>query len=159
MATEKKNVFVIDDGTVEYSIENNFGQEICKLHISSGDIGIIDRFEKFTGDFDDIVEPLKEVDMKNDGTPEADEKFDNSWKVIKAVEKELIDRINAVFDMQDAGKLFETRHAFSSVNGKFYIESVIDMLSKIVTAAIEEEGKKTESRLKKYTSDLKREKK
>ena len=97
--------------------------------------------------------------MKRDGTPEDDEKFDNSWKIIKDIERELIDRINGIFDMQDADKLFATRHAFSSVNGKFYVECVSDMLSKIVSAAIEDEGKKTEKRLRKYTDDLKRDKK
>lgn len=159
MAIPENNIFVLDDGTVEYTITNQFKQEICKLHIRPSDLSIVDRYDKFTTDFDEIVEPLKEVNLKKDGTPETDSSFDKSWQIMKSIEKEIINRINGIFDMQDADKLFANRNAFSSVNGTFYVEKVIDMLGKIVTSALESEGKKTEARIKKYTNDLKKEKK
>ena len=148
---DKDNVFVIDDGTKSYVIKNMMGDKICTLHIRGGDIGILDRYKKLMDDFDEIIEPLTHVKFKNTG----DAQFDEDWATIKMVERKLIDRINALFDMKDADKLFEKRHAFSTVNGVFYVENVLKMLGRIVGQEIEDESKKSQERMEKYLEDLK----
>lgn len=145
-------VFTLDDGTEELTINNSFGEEICKLHIRTGDIGIVDRYNAFVNDFDKIVAPLQDVSMKTDGTSS----FDDDWAKIKSVEQELIERLNKIFDSRDIGNLFETRNAFSTIDGVFYAEKVIDMLGNVVTDAISEEAEKTQKRVSKYTKDVHR---
>lgn len=147
-----KNIFVLDDGTKEITIVNKYQEEICKIHIRGGDLSILDRYQKLTNDFDTIVAPLASVQLKNDGTTS----FDDDWKTVKAVEQELIERINQIFDTTDAGKLFEKRNAFSSVDGEFYVEKVISMLGDIVAKEMSREAEKAQKRIDKYTKDIKK---
>ena len=142
--------FQIDDGTKEYTFTNKFGQEIGVMHFRGGDIGIVDRYNSLLGDFSDIVKPLADVEIKDDGTSS----FDDDWAVIKGVEKELIGRINAIFDSTDAENLFKTRNAFSTINGEFYVEKVISALGNVVAQEMEEESNKARKRLSKYTKDI-----
>ena len=146
----KKNTFVIDDGTKLIRVENKFGEEICKIHIRGGDIGILDRYNELLQDFDKLVEPLSKVTLKDDGTSS----FEDEWNTVKAVENELIQRINKMFDTKDAGNLFATRNAFSTINGEFYAEKVIEMLGNVVAQELAEESDKTKKRLEKYTKDI-----
>ena len=144
--------FILDDGTKELTITNAFGEEICKLHVRTGDISIVDRYNEFTKGFDKIIEPLSNVTIKQDGTSS----FESDWEVIKSVEKELIDKLNNIFDTRDIGLLFERRNAFSTIDGVFYVEKVIQMLGQVVSDAIEDEAKKAQKRVDKYTKDIHR---
>ena len=150
MANENRNVFVIEDGTKCISFNNQYGQEIGKIHIRSGDISILDRYDDLLKDFEKIVEPLQHVELKNDGTSS----FDKDWEIIKGVEKELINRINAVFDMEDGANLFTNRNAFSTINGHFYVENVIKALGDVVSQEIAHESEITQKRISKYTKDI-----
>lgn len=145
-------VFVLDDGVEEIVVNNKFGEEICKLHIPAGDIGIIDRYKVLVNKVEGMMEPLKSLHINNDGTSDVDE----DWEKIKAVESDLIGMINETFDMKDGGNLFATRNAFSTINGVFYVEKVLDMLGDIVSQAIEDEGKKASKRVDKYTKNVKK---
>ena len=148
-----KNVFVLDDGTREIIVNNKYGEEICKLHIRSGDLSIMDRYKELMDDYEDIIAPLSALSVDDEGNGNTD----SDWEVLKGVEKKLIDKIDYVFGMKDASKLFASRNAFSSIGGAFYIEKVLEMLGNIVSQSIDEEGEKTRKRLEKYTSDLKKE--
>ena len=150
MATENNNTFIIDDGTKEITFENQFGEEICKIHIRSGDISIIDRYQELMKDFDTIVAPLSNVELRNDGSSS----FEDDWKVIKDVEKNIIDRINAIFDTKDAGRLFEQRNAFSTIGGEFYIEKVLTALGDVVSKEIAHESELAQKRISKYMKDV-----
>lgn len=157
------NTLVLNTGIKEYIINDLFGDELCRIHVAGGDIGIIDRYRKLTEDYDDIVAPLKNLEIKNDGTPEAVESDDEavesvykSYEIIKQVEKNLIARINEVFAMKDAEKLFATRSAFSTVDGVFFAQIVIEMLNGIVADTIKEENAKSEARMKKYLKEQKK---
>ena len=107
---------IIDDGTIEIKIENKFGKPICTVHMRPADLSIMDRLNALMDDFSGIVEPLKNCDISADGTVEVAEQ----WDALKKAEAALIERINAVFDMDEAADIFAKRNAFSSVNGIFY---------------------------------------
>jgi len=149
MAT-KDNIFVLDDGTKEITFNNQFGEEICKIHIRSGDISIIDRYQELVKDFDKLVMPLSQTKLRNDGTSS----FEEDWKVIKEVEQNIIERINAIFDTKDAGNLFVQRNAFSTINGEFYVEKVITALGEVVSKEIAHESELAQKRIAKYTKDV-----
>ena len=109
----------------------------------------MDRLNALMDDFSGIVEPLKNCDINADGTA----KFEAQWAAIKQVESALIDRINAVFDMDEAADIFAKRNAFSSVNGVFFVESVIMALGDVVKEAIEKESRESAERMSKYLND------
>ena len=144
------NTFVIDDGTKSIDFVNQFNEPICTIHIRSGDISIIDRYQELMKDFDKLVAPLADVKLRNDGTST----FDEDWKIIKEVEKNLIERINAIFDTKDAGKLFEQRNAFSTINGEFYVEKVLSALGNVVSNEIAHESELSQKRISKYMKDV-----
>ena len=125
-------IFTLDDGTRELVINNIFGEEICKIHVRTGDISIVDRYNTLLNDFDKIIAPLQNVQMKSDGTSS----FEDDWAVIKDVERELIGKLNSIFDTNDINKLFETRNAFSTIGGVFYVEKVIESEQDIFTVKV-----------------------
>ena len=141
---------IIDDGTREIPLVNKFGKLICNIYIRPADLSILDRYNQLAADFKDIVEPLKELEIKNDGTAA----FDADWQVLKSVEAELKRRINALFDMDEADDIFAKRNPFSSVGGKFFCESVIEVIGNIIVEAVEDELALSKSRTDKYLSDI-----
>lgn len=141
---------IIDDGTREIPLVNKFGKLICNIYIRPADLSILDRYKQLTADFGDIVEPLKDLDIKNDGTAA----FDADWQVLKSVEAELKRRINALFDMDEADDIFAKRNPFSSVGGKFFCESVIEVIGNIIAEAVEDEVELSKRRTDKYLDDI-----
>ncbi len=141
---------IIDDGTREIPIENKFGKLICNIYIRPADLSILDRYKQLTDDFSAIVEPLKKLDIERDGTAA----FDADWQVLKSVEAELKRRINVLFDMDEADDIFATRNPFSSVGGKFFCESVIEVIGGLIAEAVEDEMKLSKKRTDKYLSDI-----
>ena len=147
---EKALRSIIDDGTKEFELVNKFGQLICKIHFRPGDWSIKDRFDEFMKDWDKIVEPLNELNIKNDGTAENDEE----WAAIKKIEAEVKRRMNELFDMEDADKIFAKRNMFSAVNGVFFVENVLLALMNIINETVTKEMKQTDKRMGKYLKDL-----
>lgn len=141
---------IIDDGTREIPLVNKFGKLICNIYIRPADISILDRYNALAADFKDIVEPLKDINIKNDGSAA----FDEEWAIMKSVEAELKARINALFDMEEADEIFKNRSPFSSVGGKFFCESVIEVIGEIITEAVKEEMALSKERTDKWLSDI-----
>ena len=104
MATNN-NIFVIDDGTKPITLQNQYGQEIATLYIRISDIGIVDRYRDMAKDLEKAIIPLKDIALNNDGTAT----FEKDWALLKQVEQEIIDRINALFDITNAVDIFRTR--------------------------------------------------
>lgn len=151
ITTINNAVVVVDDGTREYPVVNKFGKVICTIHFRPADFSIIDRYNAMMLDFDRLVEPLKNLSLNNDGTAT----FEQDWQVLKQVEDNLKDKINELFDMDEADKIFATRNPFSTVGGRFFCLNVLNALQSVVTAAVEEETKLSNQRMEKYLSDLK----
>ena len=147
-----KNVFALDDGTREITLVNSYNKVICRIHFRPSDISIMDRYNTLTKDFDKITAPLKQIDINPDGT--TDENIEDNWAILKKVEGELIQRINALLDSDDANEIFSVRNAFSSINGKFFVEHVIEMLGNVISAYLEEEAELTKARITPYTEDV-----
>lgn len=143
-------VVVVDDGTREFPIVNKFGKEICKIHFRPADFSIIDRYNAMMLEFDKLIAPLKDLSLNNDGTAT----FEKDWLTLKRVENVVKDKINELFDMDEADAIFAKRNPFSSVGGRFFCVNVLNALETVVTAAVEEEMKLSKQRMDKYLSDL-----
>jgi hypothetical protein len=141
---------IIDDGTRKIPIENTYGQLICNIYIRPSDISIMDRYKEFRKDFDSILDPLKNLDIDRNGEPD----FEADWAVLKEVEAELKKRINALFDMDEADAIFEKRSPFASVGGKFFCESVIEVIGGLIADSIEEELELSAKRMQPHLEDL-----
>ena len=148
--TINRGVVVVDDGTREYPLVNKYGKEICRIHFRPADFSIIDRYNAMMQDFDQLVEPLKNLSLKNDGTAA----FESDWQVLKQVENNLKEKINELFDMDEADAIFATRNPFSSVGGRFFCLNVLNALQTVVQEAVEEEARLSNQRMSKYLSDL-----
>lgn len=137
---------VIDDGTREIPLVNKFGKLICKVYIRPADWSIIDRYNDLTKDFDAIVKPLTDLDLKNDGTASVEK----DWGTLKAVETELKHRFDQLFDMEEADEIFAKRNAFSSIGGEFFCSKVLMALGGIIEEAVQEEAALSQARVAKY---------
>lgn len=144
------NRFTLEDGTKEITLVNPFGKVICKLHIRTGDISIYDRYQALMANFDSIVRPLAEIDLNANG----EATFEDKWETVKKVEANFKQKLNELLDMDEADAIFATRKPFSSVNGRFFAEHVIDVLGQVVAAAIEEETKLSAERVRKHLEDI-----
>ena len=149
MANTSKTV-IIDDGTREFTMTNSYGQVIGKVHFRPADFSIIDRFNDLMKGFDAIVEPLKDLTLKNDGTAA----FEEDWEKVKKVETDLKTKIGELFDLDDVEAIFAKRTAFSSVGGNFYVFNVLTALQGVVEEAVEEEAKLSTDRMSKYLNDI-----
>lgn len=145
------NTFSLDDGTREITLVNNYGKVICKLHIRTGDVSIYDRYQTLMTDFDSIIKPLVNVGLEGDGTAS----FDKDWAALKKVEGALKQKINELFDMDEADEIFAKRNPFSSIGGQFFVEKVLDTLGVVIAKAVEEEAKLSQKRTAKYLKDTK----
>lgn len=150
MENVKNNIFVIDDGTREITLENPFHEVIATLRIRVSDIGIVDRYKEMVKELEKAIIPLKDISTNADGTAE----FQKDWDLLKQVEADVIDRINDLFDITNAGDIFKTRNAFSAVNGVFFVEIVLSGLGKVIQQNVAEEAVKAQERTKKYTEDI-----
>ena len=144
-----KNVFAVDDGTREVTLVNNYGKVICRIHFRTGELAIMDRFNALTEDLPKIIEPLERVSMNADGTADDGDSSDN-WAIIKSVESDVKQRINALLDTDEADEIFKTRSPFSSIGGVFFVEHVLKALGDAIVAQIEEESALSQARIAKY---------
>lgn len=144
------SIFMLEDGTKEITLVNPFGKVICKLHIRTGDIGIYDRYKALMANFDSIIRPLADVDINLTGEAAIEDK----WEIVKKVEDNLKQRINELFDMDEADALFATRKPFASVNGHFFVENVLTVLGQVIASAIDEEAKLSAERVRKHLEDI-----
>lgn len=137
---------IIDDGTREIPITNQFGQTICTIRFRPGDIAILDRFKAMQAGVQELFKPLLDIDINRDGTADTDAE----WKVIKGVENELIAQLNTLLDIDNADDIFRTRHPFSRVGGEFFATNFINAIGKLIADTINEENDTTNKKLSKY---------
>lgn len=137
---------IIDDGTREIPIYNQFDECICTIRIRPADISIMDRFKAMQDNLPAIFEPLNSIDIAADGTAETPA----GWDVLKQVEAGLLEQLNTLLDTTTAADIFRTRNPFSAVGGKFFCEHVITALGELIASAIAEETAQAQRKVEKY---------
>ena len=135
---------IVDDGTREIPLVNKYGKTICTVYMRPADFSIVDRYNALMLNFNDVVKPLTELSIRNDGTAE----FEQDWQVLKVVEANLKQKID------EADAIFAKRNPFSSVGGEFFCLKVLTALGGVITEAIEEEAELSHKRMDKYLHDI-----
>ena len=143
-------VGVVDDGTREVPLVNTFGKTICNIYFRPADLSLFERYQALMKDFEKVVEPLKGISINNDGTAS----FDSDFEILKKVERNLKDRLNEMFDMDEADEIFAKRNPFSSVGGEFFCTRVISAIGGVIEQAIKEEAQLSKDRMAKYLPDM-----
>lgn len=139
-------IITIDDGTREFTIENKYGKEICKIHFRPADFSIAERYSAMREDFAQIVRPLEHITLKADGTAETEE----GLRVLHEVDLAFRTALNKLLDFDDADGIFRTRNPFSAVGGRFFAENILDALGEIISSTVEEESRASAARMAQY---------
>ena len=143
------SIFRLDDGTREYVIQNNYGEEICKLHFRPGDISMADRWDRMHTKFTDAIKPLENIGIKADGTAETTD----GVEALREADGLLRAALAELLDSKDVGDIFRTRSPFSAVSGRFFCENVIAMLDSIISSVLKEEAEASRKRTAKYIEE------
>ena len=140
---------VIDDGTREIPIVNQFDQPICSIYMRPADLSILDRYETVMKDLPAIVKPLEALNIEANG----EAAYEADRAIMKKVERNLYDRINALFDIEEAEQIFAKRNPFSSVGGEFFVIRVLQAIGDVIKDAMETEFALSSKRMNKYLED------
>lgn len=140
----------VDDGSQRVPIRNTHGEEIGVFYFRPTDIGIIDRYNRMIDKFDKITEPLENISISADGTPD-ELATSEEVKALHEAEGRLYDVLNEMFGGNMAEAFFGKMHPFSPVNGNFYCENAIEAVGAFIAEQFDAETKKMDKRVGKYT--------
>lgn len=137
---------IIDDGTREYQITNQYGQEICRVHFRPGDVSLVSRYKKMREDFHKIIAPLAELNI----TAEGEAADDAGLEALNKADANFRETLNKLLDSNDVADIFKKRNPFSSVGGRFFCEVVLEALGTVIREVAAEEAAASEKRIAKY---------
>lgn len=136
----------VDDGAVRVPINNVHGDEIGVFYFRPTDVGIITRYNKMIDEFEQIAEPLMNVDIGPDGTT-SDEK---EAEALSEAEHRLYAAVDKLFGGNAAEAFFGKMSPFSPVGGAFYCERMLEAVGEFIGRQFDAETKRMQ-RIEKYT--------
>ena len=144
------NTFItVDDGSVKVPIRNKYNDEIGVFYFRPTDMGIIDRFNSMVDDFDNITDPLRDVNINPDGT--VDETNEEETAAMREATERLYTACDKLFGGNMSEAFFGKMHPFSPINGKFYCENALGTVGAFISKQFKRETKKINSRVAQYT--------
>ena len=141
---------IVDDGTREIPLLNQYGKEICKVYFRPADFSILERVDEVAARLPSKLSALSGIELTNDGKA----KKETDLGILKEAEEIVKKEFNYLLDMDEADAIFAKRSAFSCVGGRFFCQLVLDALGDVVTNAVQEEAALAQKRMAKYTDDL-----
>lgn len=141
---------VVDDGSVRVPIRNKQGDELGVFYFRPTDLGIVERFNKMAEGFDQIVAPLQNIDINNDGT--VDERNKAALDAMKEAETRLYSALDTAFGGNMSEAFFGKMHPFSPIGGHFYCENVLNAAGQFIGRQQDVEIKRVNARIAKYTT-------
>ena len=115
------------------------GDESRIILLDPSDMSIVERLDTFSEQLDPTLAKLKDVSAEQLG------------KVIAEVDKELRDKINAIFDYDVCSVCVPCGTMVDVFEGKFKFELVVTALTNVYTTTISDEMKKVTARMAKHT--------
>lgn len=129
---QNKNTIVIDDGSKEFTIENQYGETLAVFRFRPTDTNIISRFEEVQKFFENFT------------TGENESVQDCEQRVIK--------QIDYLVGADTGSSLFSILGPFSPMaNGKLFVEVCMENLCEVISKEFDVRIEKTQSRVSKYT--------
>lgn len=158
MADKKNNtemMIQVDDGLRRIPITNSFGQEVGVFFFRPTDIGIMDRYDKVIGKFDDVLKPLENASIGSDGTA-ADPTDQETVEALAKATENINQLLDELFDGNFAEAFFGKMNPFSPVGGRFYCEGAIEAVGDFINAQFGVEASAMSKRVDKYTDKYKK---
>lgn len=146
-----RNIITIDDGTKEITIENSYGVVLAHFFVRPSDLTILERFDALKEGLLDVIKPLAEISIRNDG----DAATPKDVELLATARKSIIDQLNRFFDTDGFSDVFAARSPFASVGGMFFVEVVLNGLTGEMTRLVNEERELSKKRMEKYLDDIK----
>lgn len=140
----------VDDGAVRVPITNKNGEEIGVFYFQPTDVGIVKRFADVSERFAEVVAPLENIGINNDGTGVTAE----DAAAIQEAEDKMYELCDYLFGGNMSAAFFGKMNPFSPVNGNFYCENALNAVAQFVSDRFNEETKKVSSRIDKYTHGI-----
>lgn len=125
-----------NDGRKEYKVNGN----IIKINV--GDIGMVSRIEKGQAEIQEIIDNLPQT-------------TENELKHIEKLEKKTRAAIDNMLDFPVCDTVFGKTSLFALTDGEMLVTLFLEALMPVLVKDIEEETKKFEQNISKYTSQLK----
>lgn len=138
---------VVDDGSRRVPIRNKEGEEIGVFYFRPTDLGIVDRFNAAIEKLDDIMKPVENAPVREDGSPDDPD----DMEAFKEAERRLYEICDYIFDGNMSAAFFGKMAPFSPVNGAFYCENAIEAVGNFISGQFDEETRKLTKRMAKYT--------
>lgn len=149
MSEKKTLAIVVDDGLRRVPIENKEGEEIGSFRFRPTDVGIVERYNNLVKNFDNVIEPLLELDGP-DGA-EIDVSDPRYVEALNEATGRLRAEINRLFDSDDAADAFFGKmNPFSPVDGAFYAGAVLEAVGTFIAQAFDAETAKLSTKVQKY---------
>ena len=138
----------VDDGTERVPVLNTQGKEIGVFYFNPTDLGYIDRYNELVSQFPDIVKPLTELDINENGEGD-DEK---TIEALGEAKQKLFELCDNLFGGNFSEAFFGTIHPFSPVSGgQFYCENAINAVGEFIINRFSGRVLDINNRVKKYT--------
>lgn len=125
-----------NDGRKEYKVNGN----IIKINV--GDIGMVSRIEKGQAEIQKIIDNLPQT-------------TENELKHIEKLEIKTREAIDNMLDFPVCDTVFGKTSLFALTDGEMLVTLFLEALMPVLVKDIEEETKKFEQNISKYTSQLK----
>lgn len=140
---------VVDDGSRRVPITNKSGEEIGAFTFHPTDLGIIERYNEMAAGFDEILAPLRDLQVAED--EELDLTDPKYAKALNAATERMLAAVDKLLGSEGAGAVFFGRmNPFSPVEGDFYCTRVLNALGAYIGGVFEAETAKFSAKAQKY---------
>ena len=145
---------VVDDGYQRIPIKNLHGDEVGIFYFNPTDMGIIQRYNEFAKNFENVVEPLER--LADSATGDEGNFTKTQEEALEQATERLYEAVNRLFNGDMASAFFGKVHPFSPVDGEFYCTKVLEAVRAFISDQFDAQVAKINKRVDKYTKAIKR---
>lgn len=146
VATENMDSIVIDDGAVEVAIQNQFGERIGTFRFYPTDVNIVNRYNDVADQFENVVAPLINANINQDGEGEDSTSVD----ILNEAGNKMVELMDYVLNGNSREAFFSKTHIFTPMGGVFFCEKVYDAIGKYISKRFDAEVKRVNVRMKQH---------
>lgn len=130
----------IESGRRKFRIIDEYDQELGIVEIDLADSGIIARSEEAEKKIDEIVKKVSSLS----------EDAENNVEAIIALDKEIKEWINYIFDYDVSSNVFGKSNCLVMIDGSTFAERFLEAFDPVMKAIFKEQEKSSKKRMSKY---------
>mgnify|MGYP006935956266 FL=1 len=150
MGKKQTNYIDIDLNLVQKQQIRIDGDDNRIIELDTGDLTIINRLKEVYPRLNSLGMKGFEIDDTGDETSEAT--MDNILSALNAIDKEMRDIINYIFDADIADICLPTGAMYNMRNGEFTFEHILDKLFDLYAENVQKEFNQMSERMKQHTN-------